>query len=467
MPLDENFPTYHFTYADSKSPSPTTTHITFTANGSPSQQLYTLSRASSPANTYTISLLDAHFPSITYATLTTTLTFAPSTDSAPRVVLPKDFTLHLFAPDSSIAFTHHHSALRGSYWEFSLPKHSFPPPSNSALDATYTPPVTDTLRFRWRKEGGVLSRSQLKCSLVSGNDEPDIALAMYAGVGDKAGRGELVVYESNFRRVEMEDLRGLEMVMLLGARIINDVWFLPTAMIFNAPDVGGKQRGRGASAGAATNNPTAAPPQPPLVVPPQQQQQAVNGGTFAQRFQNQQQQQQPQQYQQRGAPPVDRLAEDHRRKQESEKRRKLEAEQRRKLEAEQRRKIEAEQAAIRRMLAEEEAREKSRIDAETERLRRVYEHEQQNMQQRRVSHPQRNQPQQRPNVVGGWFSAPGGLAVPNTSGNGGKRLDNSSRRKSFLGLNFGSSSSGSAPPPQPPPAQKKKGKLVKKSSSMW
>jgi len=141
------------------------------------------------------------------------------------------------------------------------------------------------------------------------------------------------------------------------------------------------------------------------------------------------------------------------------------------------------------MLAEEEVREKARIDAETERLRRVYEHEQ-NMQ-RRASHPQRNQPQrvpqhshrtqqqpqrlpqqpQRPSVVGGWYSAPGGLAVPNnTSANSnGKRLDNSSRRKSFLGLSFGSSrgSGGGGGDVPASTAPKKKGKLVKKSSSMW
>ena len=481
---------------------PTTTKVTFKANGSPAQQLYTLARDPGPRDTYALSLLDARFPTIRYSTLTTVLTPPPAFDNGGPL-LPRTFTVHLFAPDSSITVDLHSPRLGGNHWDFALPQHSFPPPSQSAVDATYAPPVAEMLRFRWRKEGGILSRSQLRCSLVHGGDEPDTVLAMYAGVSDKAGRGELVVYESNFRRVEMEDLKGLEMVMLVSARAINDIWFLPTAISFNAAlstsngangnasntsntGIAGnaaatngrrmQQHGRGASA-------------PPLLSPHDQHpnsffQPAPAAAAAAAAA--------------AGAEPKKPAVD-------LQKRRLQEAEKRR-AEAERQRAIENEQAAIRRMLAEEETRERARrqalVDAETEHLRRVYAREAmsrrasvpQGRRQQQPHHPsphpppQPARPQQRPPVVGSggsgaerWNHPPpamaGGLRVLDS----GKRLDNSSRRKSFLGLSFGgggsssssSSSSGGggagagAGAPASAATKKSKGKLVKKASAMW
>ena len=514
---------------------PTTTKVTFKANGSPVQQLYTLARDPGPADTYAVSLLDAHFPTIRYSTLTTVLTPPPASDNGGPLLLPRTFTVHLFAPDSSITVELHSPRLGGNHWDFALPQHSFPPPSQSAVDATYAPPVVEMLRFRWRKEGGILSRSQLRCSLVHNGDEPDTVLAMYAGVGDKAGRGELVVYESNFRRVEMEDLKGLEMVMLVSARAINDIWFLPTAISFNAAlgisngsgtsantgnassasntgiagnaaATNGRQRGRGMSAPLPLN---------PHDQHPNSFQPAAAAAAAAAEPKK---------------PAVDLQKQ---RLQEAEKRRLQEAEKRR-VEAERQRAIEDEQAAIRRMLAEEEARERARrqalVDAETEHLRRVYaseaamprrasvpqgrrqQQQQQQQQQQYQQHyhhqqqqhhrppqpqpqphhphprppPQPPRPQQRPPVVGSGGSGAerwnnplpavaGGLRVLDS----GKRLDNSSRRKSFLGLSFGGSSSSSssssggggdgigAGASASAATKKGKGKLAKKASTMW
>jgi hypothetical protein len=410
---------------------PTTTSITFSASGSPAQHQYTLQR-SSAANTYAITLLDASFPDIVYATLSTVLTTTATGDP----LLPQEFTLNLFNPSSAVSVRLHHSALRGNYWQFSLPRASFLHPTASQLDTTYHPPSSELLTFRWRRTGGLVTKPQLQCVLVSNGkgDEPDLAVAMYYGVGDKAGKGELVVYEGNFRRVDTMDLKGLEMVLVVSARVVNDVWFRETASVFNAPHVAAKQRGRGASA--------------PIPV-------AMEGGqgTFSQRFAAQEEK----------IPftPADQAA---------------------------RERIRKEQEEIHRMLAAEEAAERRRkqaaIDAETQRLRRVYEQEQRQLHQaavnRRASVPQQVDPRykpqriayrpppprvvqpqrmsyapQRPPVVG---AAPAGL-MPIPAPN--KEVG---RRKSFLGFGLGCEGKEEK---EKEKEKKKKGKLVKKSSSMW
>ncbi|KAI5840361.1 hypothetical protein BZA05DRAFT_468141 [Tricharina praecox] len=270
MPLDENFPTYQFAIPDATN-QPTITTVHFTISGAVPQHLYTLTRFLQPANSYSISLTDAPFPDITYGSLS--LPLLPSTVNPNELQRPSSFTLQLYSPDSTVTITQKHTALtRNNFWEFTLPKSSFLPPTQSALDASYRPPVSETLTFRWRKEGiNMLTRSQLKCSLVSGGDEPDTVLAMYSGVGDKNGKGgELVVYESNFRRVEMQDLKGLEMVLLLSSRVVADVWFSGSSAIFNTTQRVGTGMGGPA-------------PPPPAYEPPA----ASSAGTFAERFNSQ------------------------------------------------------------------------------------------------------------------------------------------------------------------------------------
>ncbi|CCX29561.1 Similar to hypothetical protein [Tuber melanosporum Mel28]; acc. no. XP_002835387 [Pyronema omphalodes CBS 100304] len=452
MPLDENFPTYYFHPL-----SPTETAIKFTISGSPPQQDYTLLRGD-VANTYSLSLHDAHFPTILYATLSSTVSLTP--ESPPRIVLPKEFTINLHSPDHSITFTRHASIL-GDSWEFTLPCHCFPQPTNSALDTVYAPPVLDILKFRIKKEGGIISRPQLCCVLAGEGNEPDTVLGMYS-----LGKNEMVVYESNFRRVELEDRKGLEILMVLGCRVVSEVYGNDTMRVFNVPQQEGKRR---PSAGRATTGTPA-----PIVG---QQPVPVNQAPMA---------------------PTSAPLQQQRRQlsfKEEEARRKKAAE-------EEAKKIAAEQAAIREMLRREQEAEQQRIAAETERLRR--EEARRLEMQRRQSVPQARHPQQqhyppqppRPGVfqqsqshqripqmpappnqqprrlqsqqvlrqsVPGASSRGSQSAVGLTpQGQGQKKVD---RRKSFLGL-FSSGDGVKEEPskkPQKPQKPQTNGKLVKRS----
>jgi hypothetical protein len=57
--------------------------------------------------------------------------------------------------------------------------------------------------------------------------EPDITLSIFQGLR------ELTLYEPNLYRVEMEDFKGLEVVLLLGAVTIRDVYFTAMKDAFN------------------------------------------------------------------------------------------------------------------------------------------------------------------------------------------------------------------------------------------
>lgn len=347
-----------------------------------------------------------------------------------------------------------------------------------------------------------MTRPQLRCSLVSpanlptpsggastkkaGANEPDIPIAMFTSLGDKRGTGEITIYQSNLKRVEVEDLKGLEVVLLLSAMAIGDIWFLPTNTIFNLnPPIkggaGGTSRGRKNSFPLASVPPvvTISAPQPqqqqkqPPTTSPQHGKKPATA-SFAARFQ-----QQEQSHQRRHSTPV----EDN-----EYARRVLEETARKRALAEQ------EQQQIRRMLAEEEAREQRRreeeVNHETERLRRIYEQERQEhmargarnaLPQRVVSSPPRpmsqqwlpqQRPQQRPPVA----NSNGGARPPASSGSMAapqgragalkaeekKKLNN---RKSFLGLKFGGSSSEVKEKDMKEKDKRKK--LLKKGSSMF
>lgn len=116
-------------------------------------------------------------------------------------------------------------------WDFEMPQHTFRQPSSSTLDRTQIDPsvadVTPKLRFSWRKDSKL--SKDLAC-LLSGktamgpetktkSKEPDITISIFKSLR------EMTLYEPNLYRVEMEDFKGLEVVLLLGAVTIRDVWF--------------------------------------------------------------------------------------------------------------------------------------------------------------------------------------------------------------------------------------------------
>ncbi|PWW77987.1 hypothetical protein C7212DRAFT_25807, partial [Tuber magnatum] len=288
MPLDDGLPIFHLT---PQAREPHITTLTFTANGSQPTASYTKTRAPDTDATYSITLHDAFVPDILYATVIATPEIVQQQASSPgappppaKVLLPKGFPLQLYNPDSTVIVTHNHSTLRGNFWEFSLPKTSFLPPTASKLDAasaahrnalSHLPRAT----FRWRKEGGVLSKSMLRCSLVSpanlgngpkraGGNEPDIPIATFEGLGDRKGTGDITIYQSNLKRVEVEDLKGLEVVLLLSAMAIGDMWFCPTNLMFNLTPASTSSPVTAAAAVASPNSERRRTSSTPSIPPP-------------------------------------------------------------------------------------------------------------------------------------------------------------------------------------------------------
>lgn len=123
-----------------------------------------------------------------------------------------------------------------------MPQQSFRQPSASALDRTQSDPTasetTPKVTFRWKKRGK-LSKDYV-CSLVGKStnldggkkkhQEPDIAIALFSQLK------EITIYEPNLHRVDMEDPKGLEVVILLGAVVIREVYNLQLKEVFNLGD---------------------------------------------------------------------------------------------------------------------------------------------------------------------------------------------------------------------------------------
>lgn len=125
-----------------------------------------------------------------------------------------------------------------------MPQRTFRVPSASTLDRTQSDPatagVTPQLKFSWRKDGRL--SKDLSCLLhgktstipetKNKSREPDITVALFQNLR------ELTLYEPNLYRVEMEDFKGLEVVLLLGAVTIRDIFFGPVKEAFNIKAAG-------------------------------------------------------------------------------------------------------------------------------------------------------------------------------------------------------------------------------------
>jgi hypothetical protein len=277
--------------------------------------------------------------------------------------MPSQFSIQLYNPDQQVIVRHKPSKWnQGESWDFELPTQTFRAPSTSALDRQQNDPSvsehTPRIGLRWKKD------SRLSKDLVcfqSGkalnpdgtkqkNKEPDITLAIFQG------QKEVTLYEPNLARCEVEDVKGLEVALLLGAIVIRDVWFTPMKETFNIADgrkLSSSSRPQSTSPrpilGPITTSPTTIPGAPirdPRVPPTDPRSQWEIDAETA-RLQKQ--------------------------VQEEEKRRK--------------RQEETEERRIRQMLEAEEAearRRQAAIDAETQRLQKIY-----GNQQRPQSHPSR------------------------------------------------------------------------------
>ena len=120
-----------------------------------------------------------------------------------------------------------------------MPQQSFRQPSSSSIDRTQSDPTaaetTPKVAFRWKKEGK-LSKDHV-CSIAGKSTnldgskrkhrEPDIIIALFKRLS------EVTLYEPNLYRTEMEDPKGLEVVLLLGAIVIREVFNCQLNEVFN------------------------------------------------------------------------------------------------------------------------------------------------------------------------------------------------------------------------------------------
>ncbi|KAJ5619837.1 hypothetical protein N7510_003821 [Penicillium lagena] len=189
--------------------------------------------------------------------------------ATPEPILPTQFTIQLYNPDQQILVRHKAKSWNTpARWEFEMPQRTFRVPSGSTLDQTQSDPaaeeITPKLRFSWRKDGKL--SKDLSC-LLHGKSatvpdartrsrEPDITVALFQGLR------ELTLYEPNLYRVEMEDFKGLEVVLLLAAIAIRDIFFGPAKEAFHIATLGTGQsstRPHG-SAPSAANGSKPSPP---------------------------------------------------------------------------------------------------------------------------------------------------------------------------------------------------------------
>jgi hypothetical protein len=366
----------------------------------------------SPAskNRYAAALYDAHNPEVLFGEVLLIPEWTQPTQSAeaarlnggvpppPEPILPAEFAIQLYNPDQQIT-VRQKSGSWGSTpsWEFEMPQQTFRQPSASALDRSQHDPagsdVTPKITFKWRKDSKL--SKDLACFLSGKstnpdgskkkNKEPDITVAIFKALK------EVTLYEPNLQRVEIEDMKGLEVSLLLGAAVIRDVYFGNIKETFNiagtanispriAPAVGLLNSASGALPTSSAVTP-GSPPRDPRVPPTDPRSQWEIDAETAR---------------------LKRLANEE--------------------ERERKRKVEAEQKQIKKMLEAEDRerrRKQAEIEKETERLKRMYGKEDQNV---RPSLPPRHGPQQhysdphvpyhRPHTQHGFYPTSWGALPP-------------------------------------------------------
>ncbi|KFA47232.1 hypothetical protein S40293_05476 [Stachybotrys chartarum IBT 40293] len=261
---DDNLPTYTLQVS---ADNPLHTILYFTHNGSDPSADFLLKRPA-PAESrgrYALGLLDVHVSSLVYAEVLLEPDWAQPTLSAaevraqngvpvpPIAVTPDAFVVSLYNPDQAVAVRRNQGSWKTDSWDFEIPERTFKMPSASQIDQDsaepQVPEAVPKVTFRWKRDGR-LSRD-MTCYMtgrsVGGkkSKDPDITVAMYHG-----GKSEtsITIYEPNMARVEVEDMKGLEMTLLLSAEVIRDLYLSPRPDLFNTAAAPGQ-------AGASTSRP--------------------------------------------------------------------------------------------------------------------------------------------------------------------------------------------------------------------
>ncbi|KAJ9194604.1 hypothetical protein DTO164E3_7271 [Paecilomyces variotii] len=294
--LDENLPTFYFKSNGGQQKHNATIYLC--QHGNEPEPAYSL-RHLDPAlveskNRYAVALYDPYVPDILYGEVLLIPEWTqPSLSQEairqnggvpppPEPILPTQFTIQLYNPDQQVIVRYKHKTWNTpASWEFEMPQKTFRQPSSSTLDRTQSDPavseVTPKLKFSWRKDGKL--SKDLACFLAgkttspngtkTKNKEPDITISIF-----KAPK-EITLYEPNLYRVDMEDFKGLEVVLMLGAVVIRDVFFTPLKAAFNVSDPGSAAMKRKntppllAIKPVANGRPTNGQPQVPRIAVPQ------------------------------------------------------------------------------------------------------------------------------------------------------------------------------------------------------
>ncbi|KAI8634967.1 hypothetical protein F5Y19DRAFT_132151 [Xylariaceae sp. FL1651] len=249
--LDENLPTFYFRQSSN---NPLSTILYFTQNGSEPSAEYSLQRLDptlpQAKNKYAIALGDASTQGVIFAEVLIEPDFQQPTLSAAEIraqngappapvpIIPEGFTVQLYNPDQQVAVRGEKSTWTGKEsFEFEMPQRTFRMPSASQVDRQQNDPVTNNLTpkimFKWKRESKF--SKDMTCYMtgrsVGGkkNKEPDITVAFFKHRREPA----VTIYEPNLQRVEVEDRKGLEVVLLLGAEVIREIYLTPSRDSFN------------------------------------------------------------------------------------------------------------------------------------------------------------------------------------------------------------------------------------------
>ncbi|KAI9851355.1 MAG: hypothetical protein M1838_003911 [Thelocarpon superellum] len=412
--LDENLPT--FFVQPSRDDGGRHSNVYLSQNGEDFDPTYSLRRPdpelASSKNCYAVALFDSYNPQVVYGEVTVRPEWTETPLSAadlrrgetipppPTAIIPTDFVIQLYAPDQQVYVRHKAGSWGASaHWEFDLPQTTFRQPSGSSLDRSQNDPAasetTPKLTFKWKKEGKLSKDMVCMLSGMSheldgkkkiGSREPDITVALFHHLKS------VTMYQPNIDRVELEDRKGLEVVLILSAIVIKDLTHGNPREHFNLTS-GPNRLGSGDSGRISSPTPagvTFAPPLPPrgrassVAAAQGPGNAAVNG--------------QPANSGPR-PPPADPMTQWQIDSETRQLKAQAEAEERAAKHAER-----EERRRIKRMLeaeAKEEKRRKEEVDRETERLRILYLDEQMEAEKRlRTSNRLSPQPQnQRPSSL--------------------------------------------------------------------
>lgn len=195
-------------------------------------------------NRYAVGIYDAYNPDVLFAEVLLIPDWTQPTLSqeeirrnngqtpAPEPILPTEFAIQLYNPDQQIVVKHKPATLTSAAtWDFEMPQQSFRTPSHSALDRSQDDPTvsefTPKLALKWKKDGRlskdlgcyISGRALNPDGVKNKHKEPDITIAILKNLK------EVTIYEPNMARVDIEDLKGFEVALLLGAVVIRDVYF--------------------------------------------------------------------------------------------------------------------------------------------------------------------------------------------------------------------------------------------------